>query len=124
VRTDGVLAVAGTRPHGEPGLASMSRWEAKNIKCRRAAYHLRCAGPYYDPKRIRTPDGATTMPTGRGGMGPHKHGVSGTPGRNSRYKAAQQREAQKEEDRERQRREKRAPQFTSPIEAIRKFRPK
>jgi hypothetical protein len=64
------------------------------------------------------------MPTGRGGMGSHKHGVSGTPGRNSKYKAAQQREAQKEEERERQRREKRAPQFTSPIEAIRKFRPK
>lgn len=65
------------------------------------------------------------MPTGRGGMGSHKHGVSGTPGRNSRYKAAQQREVQKEEERERQRREKRAPrEFTSPIEAVRKFRPK
>jgi hypothetical protein len=66
----------------------------------------------------------TKMPTGRGGMGSHKHGVSGTPGRNSRFKASQQREAQKEEDRERQRREKRAPRDSSPIEAIRKFRPK
>ena len=44
--------------------------------------------------------------------------------RNSKYKADRQREAQKEEERERQRREKRAPrEFTSPIEAVRKFRP-
>jgi hypothetical protein len=58
-------------------------------------------------------------------MGSHKHYVSGTPGRNRRYKAAQQREAQKDEERERQRREKRAPrEFTSPIEAVRKFKPK
>jgi hypothetical protein len=50
--------------------------------------------------------------------------VSGTPGRNSKYKAAKQREAQAEEELERARREKRAPQFTSPIEAIRKLKPK
>jgi hypothetical protein len=53
------------------------------------------------------------------------HYVSGTPGRNSKYKALQQREAQKEQEQRRERREKRTPhEFTSPIEAVRKFRPK
>src|SRR5919197_5254368 len=76
------------------------------------------------PYRPQPQVGVTSMPTGRGGVGSHKHGVSGTPGRNSKYKAAQLREARKEEERERQRREKRIPPYTSPTEAVRTFRPK
>jgi hypothetical protein len=60
----------------------------------------------------------------RGGMGSRKHGISGTAPRFGRQKAEQQRMQARLEEEERQRRTRRVlKDCSSPIDAVRKFKP-